>query len=258
MKYSCSRFIVQPFLLILSLSLVVTPTALAEYVPPPDQKPPSDYTTSSGPRGGCEGDGIPLTALAPKTHVGATLSTHPTLAWFVPDSTIKPMEFRLYEYDAQGKPKPVGQPIQLESSPGIMMLSLAREQLELTVGKTYLWQVTILCDSDNDSSDLIARADMQVVQMPLALEEKLAQVKPGLATVELYASAGFWYDAMGEALQLAPPWQLGEDAVSLLRDLVNFAPNQTRREFYRAELELIENTMLILRADKNCCITPKD
>ncbi|MEQ9353982.1 DUF928 domain-containing protein [Coleofasciculus chthonoplastes] len=238
-------------LLILSLSLVVTSTALAGYVPPPDQKPPTDYTTSSGPRGGCEGDGIPLTALAPKTHVGATLSTHPTLAWFVPDAIIKPMEFRLYEYDAQGKPQPVGQPIQLESSPGIMRLSLARAQLELTVGKTYLWQVVILCDPDSPSSDLIVSSDMQVVQMPLAFAQQLAQVKPGSQKVELYAGAGFWYDAMGEALQLAPPWQLGEEAVSLLRDMVNLEAAQTSPESLPSESEPIENMRTIIQATGN-------
>lgn len=225
---------------LLSLSLVVTPTALAEYVPPPDQKPPSGYTTSSGTRGGCEGDGIPLTALAPKTHLGRTLSTHPTLAWFVPDGTTEPMEFRLYEYDDQGNPQPVGQPIQLQSLPGIMMLSLAREQLELTVGKTYLWQVAILCDPDNDSSNLIARADIQVVEMPLALQEKLAQANTGSEKVEFYASRGFWYDAMGEALQLVPSGQLGEVAASLLTDLVNLEAAQTSPEFSTAELESIE------------------
>ncbi|MEQ9622309.1 DUF928 domain-containing protein [Coleofasciculus chthonoplastes] len=238
-------------LLILSLSLVVTSTALAGYVPPPDQKPPTDYTTSSGPRGGCEGDGIPLTALAPKTHVGATLSTHPTLAWFVPDAIIKPMEFRLYEYDAQGKPQPVGQPIQLESSPGIMRLSLARAQLELTVGKTYLWQVVILCDPDSPSSDLIVSSDMQVVQMPLAFAQQLAQVKPGSQKVELYASRGFWYDALGEALQLAPPWQLGEVGASLVRALVNLEAAQTSPESLPSESESIENMRTIIQATGN-------
>ncbi|EDX72253.1 conserved domain protein [Coleofasciculus chthonoplastes PCC 7420] len=180
--------------------------------------------------------------------MGATLSTHPTLAWFVPDAIIKPMEFRLYEYDAQGKPQPVGQPIQLQSSPGIMRLSLAREQLKLTVGKTYLWQVVILCDPDSPSSDLIVRSDIQVVETPLAFAQQLAQVNTGSEKVELYAGAGFWYDAMGEALQLAPPWQLGEVAASLLRDLVNLEPDETRPEIYTAELELIENTRSILRA----------
>jgi hypothetical protein len=238
-------------LLILSLSLVVTSTALAGYVPPPDQKPPTDYTTSSGPRGGCEGDGIPLTALAPKTHVGATLSTHPTLAWFVPDAIIKPMEFRLYEYDTQGKPQPVGQPIQLQSSPGIMRLSLARAQLKLTVGKTYLWQVVILCDPDSPSSDLIVSSDIQVVETPLAFAQQLAQVKPGSQKVELYAGAGFWYDAMGEALQLAPPWQLGEEAVSLLRDMVNLEAAQTSPESLPSESEPIENMRTIIQATGN-------
>lgn len=267
MKYSYYPCFVQSFNLLLricllSLSLVVTPTALAEYVAPAAQKPPRDSRISSGTRsgseGGCDGDGISLTALAPKTHVGQTLSTHPTLAWFVPESTTQPMEFQLYEYDAEGIPQPVSQPIQLESSPGIMRLSLAREQLELTVGKTYLWQVAILCDPDSPSSDLIVSSEIQVVETPLAFAQQLAQVKPGSQKVELYALRGFWYDAMGEALQLAPSGQLGEVAASVLRDLVNLEPHPTREEMYEAELKLIENTRSILRANKNSYITPKD
>ena len=122
---------------VLGLALVITPAVLAEYKPPSAQKPPSDYTPATlvkyeppadqkppsdytrggtaGSRDGCEGEGIPVTALAPLSHVGQTASTRPTFAWFVPDSTTKPVEFRLYEYDSNGKPQLMGEPISSES-----------------------------------------------------------------------------------------------------------------------------------------------
>ncbi len=68
-------------LLLLSLLLFVSP-AIAGYVPPRNQKPPSDYTKSGGARG-CPKERIPLTILAPTTHVGRTASKYPTFAWFL-------------------------------------------------------------------------------------------------------------------------------------------------------------------------------
>ena len=101
---------------VLSLSLTVTTTAVAKYNPPPDQRPPGGYTTSSGSRGVCGvSGGTPLTVLAPQKHVGQTTSTHPTFAWFVPDYKPLPMEFILYQYNPGSAPKLVHK-IELQSS----------------------------------------------------------------------------------------------------------------------------------------------
>ncbi len=64
--------------LLLSLLLFASP-AIASYVPPPTQKPPSDYTKSGGARG-CPEERISLTILSATTHVGHTASKHPTFA----------------------------------------------------------------------------------------------------------------------------------------------------------------------------------
>ena len=219
---------------VLGLSLVITPAALADYVPPADQEPPSDYTGQAGPRGGCEGKGIPLTALAPQSHVGQTASTRPTFAWFVPDSTTKPMEFRLFEYDSNGNLQLIGEPILWESSPGIMTLPLPEDRPKLKVGHTYLWQVTILCDPDNASSDLIATADIKVVEMPSALEGMFVDSSN---KSDFYAKASLWYDALGEALKLADKSRLGKVGSTLLEDLAELEA----AELIDEEYERIEN-----------------
>lgn len=242
---------------VLSLSVLVTPAALGDYVPDPtqkppsgstisrgpryvppsDQQPPSDYTRSSGPRGECAAiAGIPLTALAPQKHIGQTVSTHPTFAWFVPGSATLPIEFRLYEYEPNGKPRPIGEPISLQSSPGIMKLSLPKDQPELAVGKTYLWQVKIICDSDSPSLNTLARADIQVVEMPPNLQEKLSNTKERSRIVALYAEAGLWYNALGEALGSSENTKLGEIGSILLEELVTLeAAEATPEEHVRVE-----------------------
>jgi len=225
---------------VLSLSVVVTPAALADYVPDPtqkpasgstvssgpryvppsDQQPPSDYTRSSGPRGECAAiAGIPLTALAPQKHVGQTVSGHPTFAWFVPGSATLPIEFSLYEYEPNGKPRPIGEPISLQGSPGIMKLSLPKDQPELAVGKTYLWQVKIICDPDSPSLNPLVRADIQVVETPPNLQEKLANTEERSRRVALYGEAGLWYDALAEALESGENTKLGEMGSILLEEL---------------------------------------
>jgi hypothetical protein len=222
---------------VLGLSLVITPAALADYVPPADQEPPSDYTGQSGPRGGCEDKGIPLTALAPQSHVGQTASTRPTFAWFVPDSTTKPIEFRLYEYGSNGESQLIGEPILWESSPGIMTLTLPEDKPELKVGRTYLWQVTIICNPDSPSEDLITSAEVQVVEMPSGLENTFVD---GSNKADIYAKAGLWYDALGEALKLADQSRLGEVGSTLLENLAELeeaglTDGETEEEYQRIE-----------------------
>ncbi|NET60804.1 MAG: DUF928 domain-containing protein, partial [Symploca sp. SIO2E6] len=174
---------------------------------------------NAGSRGGCEGDGtslaaldtstqgIPLTLLAPQSHVGKTVATRLTFAWFVPDSTSNPMEFRIYEYNSNGDIQPIGEPISWESSPGIVPFTLPEEGSELKVGHTYMWQVTILCNPNNPSNDLIARGYLEVVEVPSDWEDMLFDRS---TASDFYAAAGLWYDALGAALKLAEESRLGE------------------------------------------------
>lgn len=205
---------------VLSLSLVVTPTALAEYKQPPDQRPPRGYTTSSGPRGGCEVNGGPqLTLLAPQKHVGQTTSLHPTFAWFVPDSRPFPIEFMLFYESGSGRELKLVKKIKLQSSPGIMKLSLPEDKPGLAVGQRYLWQVAILCDPNYPSRDLVVKSEIEIVEMPPAVKRALSATSDRLEIAELYARAGLWYDALGEALGHAEDSRLGGIASTLLEEL---------------------------------------
>ena len=198
---------------VLSLLLAITPEAIAGYVPPPTQKPPSDYSKSGGVRG-CSEDKIPLTILAPKRYVGETTSRYPTFAWFVSNSY--QVEFRLFEFEPNGEVKQMGQKVLLPSSPGINKYSQPENQLGLAVGQKYLWEVSIRCSQSNE--DLIEAAEFTVIQMPSTLSSKLSTLKDGLEKVELYATAGLWYNALESALKAEDKKQ-GLVVTNLLQDL---------------------------------------
>lgn len=184
----------------LSLLLTVTPIALAKYKPPQDQRPPGGYTSTTGSRGGCEDMGNTLlTVLAPQAHIGQTASSHPTFAWFVPNFSSLPMEFTLYTYDSSNVPK-IAEKIKLQTSPGIMNLSLPKDKPGLTKGQKYLWQVAILCDLNHPSNDLVAKAEIKVVEMPKELTKKIPMVRDRLEMTKLFAEAGLWYDALAAAM----------------------------------------------------------
>ncbi|MBD0388771.1 MAG: DUF928 domain-containing protein [Nostoc sp. C3-bin3] len=224
----------------LSLALIITPAALADYAPG-DQKPvPSDRRSDGGTTRGCSGGGMALTALASRNYVGRTIYQHPTFAWFVPpDSASKPMQFTIYEWVSDGKPKEVRK-MSLQSSPGIMKLSpFSDNEQGLQPGKEYSWQVVIHCDPDNPSGDLVSEATIEVVGMPAAVQSELNRAVNSVEKANIYAGAGLWYNALDEALKLAQASKLGEVGSTLLNDLAQWEAPGTTLELPPKEREAI-------------------
>lgn len=211
----------------LSLWLTTSTVALAEYEPPPDQKPPSGYTQSTGSRGGCEVNGeTSLTTLAPHKHIGRTASTHPTFAWFVPKSKPFSLEFRLYKYVSSGNIQ-LAYKTGLKSYPGIMKLSLPRKNPGLTFGQRYIWQVALLCDPNHPSSDLVAGAEIEAIKMPPIWEKEILGASDRNSMIEQLAKAGLWYDCLGEALA-ASDGSLRKVVATLLEDLASLEEPATQ------------------------------
>lgn len=222
--------------LLLSLFLFASP-AIAGYVPPPTQKPPSDYTKSGGARG-CPEEAIPLTILSPTTHVGHTASGHPTFAWFLysPHDT----EFRLFEFDSNGKPKQLGKPIVIPGFSGINMYSPLENQPGLAVGKKYLWQVSVSCPD----GALVQRAEFRVVELSSNIKSTTAKITNNYQKADFYAKQGLWYDALGEALKLAPKGKLGEVGSTLVQSLAQLE-QQTQQSQEQEQEQRIKNLKAI-------------
>ncbi|MBC1240938.1 DUF928 domain-containing protein [Nostoc sp. 2RC] len=204
---------------ILSLILVTIQAALAGYQPPKDQKPPSGYSDSSGVRGTCSASSSPI-LLAPMTYVGLTTSTHPTFAWFVVDNQSVPIEFSLYEFDTNLKPKKLDRYTQtFLNSSGLIQRSLSKDLPGLSVGKRYLWQLQSLCDPYRPSHNLITRAEIEVVALPQTLFHDLAITNESSYKANLYGKYGIWYDAIKEVLPSNSKQKLNKVFIDLLASL---------------------------------------
>jgi hypothetical protein len=207
----------------LSLFLTVTP-ASARYLPPANQKPPSDRSKSTGIRRDCP----QITLLAPKTHVGQTTLTQPTFAWVVasaPTSNaagVSTVKFKIGEISPNAPPQQIGKDFDLPLTPGIMTLSLSKDQLSLQVGRTYLWQVSIRCPDGG----LVQRAEIEVVELPTRLKQDLLTVKDAAERVDRYGEVGFWYDALAIAIANPQPKNL---ETRLIQSLIQVESDQLER-----------------------------
>ncbi len=234
----------------LSLMLIIAPAVMADYEPSSDQKPvPEGRRSDGGTTRGCSGGDLPLTVLASRQYVGRTISPHPTLAWFVPrDSAAKPLEFKIYEWNYGDEPKEVFKK-SLQSLPGVMKLSpFSENEIGLQPGKQYLWQVVIHCDSDSPSSNLASQASLEVIENPPAtVQSKLNKATNSREKANIYAKAGLWYNALDEALKLAPVSHLGELGSILLNDLAKLEAQQTTPELSLKEREATEKQIESLK-----------
>ena len=229
------------------LGLCLTaPIAVAEYVPPRDRSYPQEPTASTGRRGGCAAESdLDLTAIAPHSYVGQTVSAYPTLSWYVPNTASFPMEVRLYEYDretvedwdtAQAQIGSVDRQLDfprgydkgalvysetLQSAPGIMSWSMPQEQPGLTVGQDYVWEVILICNANSPSSDHAIEALIEVVERPAELEEMLTTATASSERADLYGQSGLWYDAWQEFVVSEQPLEVSDVQINYLENLVN-------------------------------------
>ena len=190
------------------LSIIFASTALAEYKKPKTTSAPdARTTTSTATRGGCinnRDSNLKLTALAPYSHVGQTTSTHPTFAWFIPDSEYFPLEFHLEEYTPNSRFKTVYRQ-KLESKPGIMSLSLPQSLPDLTAGKKYRWKVVMRCTR---YKAVVTMAEIEVVAATSELKTAFNNVSGIRRLVDVYSSNGLWYNAFATTFDAANSHQI--------------------------------------------------
>lgn len=190
------------------MSIVFPSTAVAEYKKPKTTSAPdARTTTSTATRGGCinsQDSNLDLMALAPYSHVGQTVSTHPTFVWFVPKSEYFPLEFHLEEYIANSQLQTIHRQ-KLDSKPGIMSLSLPQNVPELTAGKKYRWKVVMRCTR---FKAVVIMAEIEVVSSTPQFQTTSSNVAGISRLVEVYSSNGLWYDALETTFDAADSHQL--------------------------------------------------
>ncbi|NJO30365.1 MAG: DUF928 domain-containing protein [Richelia sp. RM2_1_2] len=236
-------------------SLILLPTAALANYSPQRRNPPKENTRVGGSRGCPGGENIPLTVLlAPHTFVGKTASVRPTLAWFAskPEKT----EIHLYEFGTNNK---MHQTIAIakihksQTRAGINKFKLPPNKA-LTAGKHYLWQVLVQC---TDGSDLIQKAEFEVVQKPRALEAQLSNVTDSSQRANIYAQNELWYEALDEALKIYRQGKLGKIDSELIKDLIVVYKDELKNEVREAKKQDIQKQISNLQAILNDNISLK-
>jgi hypothetical protein len=176
---------------------------LAGYKPPRLPSRPKTASTTTGTRGCSSQTGIPVIAIAPQQHVGQTTSLYPTFTWFMPDEKSYPMEFELYELSDKSRKSLIRQPVQ--SQFGLMQFTLPKDRPALAIGKQYSWQVVVYCNKNRPSSALVAKAELMVQVPDPTLSAAMKTIVDPLIRADRYATEGFWYDAMREAVAVPGP-----------------------------------------------------
>ncbi|MEL6322457.1 MAG: DUF928 domain-containing protein [Cyanobacteria bacterium J06626_14] len=229
LPYPGSRFIMVASATTVLLCVWAFPIA-ANYIPPQDASAPRPGRTATGGirGGGCSASATTgLVPLAPQNHLGQTTSTQPTFAWFNPERESYLTEFRVAEYVPNDRFQVVYQ-TEFESTEallpsGISMLSMSETETYLSAGKTYRWQVVLVCDPNRPSESLVINVDFTVTDAPSSLTTSLSSATTASDRFVLYGEAGFWYDAFDEALEASA--NDPEAQLVLLTDLAANAEN---------------------------------
>ncbi|MBD2527862.1 DUF928 domain-containing protein [Nostoc sp. FACHB-133] len=199
-------------------SLVVGVVFLISAVPayaefkPRDRKPASGYSRAGGSRGlgKCSSSSIPLTQLAPQTFIGKTASTRPMFGWYM--SSSQTVQFRLFEFDSATKVKQIGKVKEITTIVGINQLKLPADYPELTVGKTYFWQIAIDCEAH----PIVSNAEFIVINFKSLAKNQFTNIPE---SVNYYAENELWYEAFEEALKATSNGKLGKSGATLVQEL---------------------------------------
>jgi hypothetical protein len=247
------------------LALAIPTVAFAAYMPPSDQVPPRTRGSTAGRRAPCN---IPssgeiqersgMTALAPVSYMGKTASAHPTFAWFAYDNVPIPVQFSLYEYNAERNnfnPQPLVQE-KLVNSKGINAFKLPKTSPGLSKGKTYAWQVVLTCDVQSNSKNRWIRNPIQLVELPTHLQQKLSVVNAPSQKLNLYAEAGLWYDALDIALKHDQNHRLKSSMLALISGLAKVEKVREPKELPK-DVSISYSLEQIVARENKSNITPK-
>lgn len=168
-------------------------------IPPPVYHPPyqppergaPERRVSGGTRG-ADAEPAKVFVLAPET-TGETMTTTPTLYWFVSQSVRDRVEVTVTE-DEVATPL-LDVTLEAPAHTGIYALSLADKHVALRPGTEYRWSVALVVDPERPAKDIVASGGILSVEPPAALRQQLTSA-PVTSRPAILAGASLWYDAL--------------------------------------------------------------
>lgn len=178
---------------------------------PRTNDPAPENREGGATRGPCIRGAKPLVALVPKSGIGNTSATYPTIFWYMPQLTTEEapsptMEFVLRDANKQevySANYPLAKNAQgVVGAPGLMSLNIA-SLYPLQINQEYHWDLTLRCDSKSidRSQDMFIEGAIKRVAPDPALALRIQRATPQ-ERVALYAKAQLWYETLGAMVDL--------------------------------------------------------
>ena len=144
-------------------------------------------------------------------HTALTIQDQPQLFWFLRELTNYPIELTIIEDQAifPVLETRIDSPVQ----PGIQSIQLNDIGIHLKKDTVYKWFIAIVPDPNRRSKDVLAWGAVRYLEISDELKEKLLQFDK-VITLNIYASAGIWYDAFAELSELI---KTSVDNIDLIR-----------------------------------------
>ncbi len=186
-----------------------TPTQPPVVYIPPDRGMPGNR--EGGGSRGC-GQAIynpPLVAIISDEHVGRTMRDHPTILWVAPGVADKTLIFNI---NTEEEKIVFQRSFSGRDQAEISGITLPPETPALEVGKNYHWYLSLVCDPQARSGDVVVDAWVRRVSPDPDLQTQL-QASTLAESPALLAKAGLWYDTLAAVAQLRqqdptdPVWQ---------------------------------------------------
>ncbi|BDA76469.1 hypothetical protein CAL7716_106350 (plasmid) [Calothrix sp. PCC 7716] len=233
-----NKYFTKNILIVALSSLFLTDIAFAYKAPRNPSRPKT--TTSNATRNDiCFNDTKShLTLLAPVGHIGQSVSQQPTFSWFLPDSKPRKMTFSIFEYVNNKRGNKI-KSFEFDSKPGsLMKFSPSQQDFTFQTGKTYLWQISYICDRNNPINDVFREAVIEIIPKSPILTRQISQATTPMQRAQVYADAGLWYDAFAEVYENPQAKQLRAKLLATLSKLETESANNTSEIKLKDSLEL--------------------
>jgi len=183
------------WLVVIFISLSVIPIWITAgnaitFKPPGDDAPTTSTGGASRSGGSCVASNAEFSPVVPKTNSGLTLSAHPTVYAYIPETTAKKAFFSIEDENTNHLYQTT---IDLPASSGVIGIKIP-DSASIKTSKNYKWSLVMICgeylEPDSPSVNAWIR---RLEQAELPVSESL---------VSKLATKGIWYDAISELAQL--------------------------------------------------------
>lgn len=176
---------------------VIAPVSVSaiEFPDVPERNPPKS-TAAGGRRGGCVTGNLPIKALTPgDDNKFTTVSSQPNIYVYLPKTKAKLAQFVLTE---EGGKEINVQEITIDNEGDYVTQISLPEDINLKEGKTYQWEISLVCNPMFINSGNYTKGMIKVVSLSPESKNQLASAESAIAQAEIYAKEKIW----GETITL--------------------------------------------------------